>query len=295
MTSAGLSCPSATKSRGRPIGGTARNIREAILDGLVERYDRMTVRQVFYQLEVKGVVQKTEGGYRQVQAQVLAMRRQGLLDWDFITDGTRWQRKPDTWNSSTEYIQSIARSYRWNLWASQKSRIEIWLEKDALADIVTDTTTAWDVSLMVSRGQSSATFLQAAAKAAERHWQESGAVTRIYTLYDHDAGGERSARTIRRDLPELAGVPVVVTELAVTADQIMAWNLPTRPAKQSDPEAKKWGNRPAVELDAISPDQLKNLVETAILENVDPVQWKIEQTIEAEELDGLRRLAEPSA
>jgi hypothetical protein len=295
MTPAGISCPSTTKSRGRPLGIVAGRIREAILDDLVGRYDRMTVRQVFYQLEVKGVVQKTEGGYRQVQTQVLAMRRQGLLAWDFITDGTRWQRKPDTWNSSEEYIQAIARSYRRDLWASQNYRIEIWLEKDALADIVTDITTAWDVSLMVSRGQSSATFLQAAAKTAERYYQDAGTVTRIYTMYDHDAGGERSARTIRRDLPELAGVPVVVTELAVRAEQIMAWKLPTRPAKQSDPEAKKWGDRPAVELDAIPPDRLKNLVEDAILENVDPVQWEIERTIEAEELDGLRRLAEPAA
>jgi hypothetical protein len=88
---------------------------------------------------------------------------------------------------------------------------------------------------------------------------------------------------------------VTVTELAVTAEQIAAWNLPTRPAKQSDPEAKKWGDRPAVELDAIPPDQLKNLVETAILENVDPEQWEIEKTIEAEERAGLRLLAEPAA
>jgi hypothetical protein len=294
MTSAGISCPSATKSRGRPLGVIAGKIREAILDDLVERYDRMTVRQCFYQLEVKGVVTKTEGGYRQVQTQVLAMRRQGLLAWEFITDGTRWQRKPDTWNSSQEYIQAIARSYRRDLWRSQSNRIEIWLEKDALADIVVDTTNAWDVSLMVSRGQSSATFLQSAAKAAARHYYD-GADTHIYTMYDHDAGGERSSRTIRRDLPELAGVPVDVTELAVTAEQIAAWNLPTRPAKQSDPEAKKWGDRPAVELDAIPPDRLKKLVEDAILENVDHNEWEIERRIEAEELDGLRRLAEPAA
>jgi hypothetical protein len=148
---------------------------------------------------------------------------------------------------------------------------------------------------LVSRGQSSATFLHSAAKTAERYYRDAGIVTRIYTLYDHDAGGERSARTIRRDLPELAGVPVLVTELAVTADQIAAWNLPTRPAKHSDPEAKKWGDRPAVELDAIPPDRLRDLVEDAILENVDPTQWEIEKTIEAEELAGLRRLAEPAA
>src|SRR5580700_4568209 len=83
--------PSARK-RGRPLGRlgpTASAIREAVLDDLVDRYDRMTVRQAFYALEVAGVVEKTEGGYVQVQRQLLAMRRDDALGWDFIADGTR--------------------------------------------------------------------------------------------------------------------------------------------------------------------------------------------------------------
>lgn len=270
---------------------TARRIRETVLDDLVARYDRMTVRQVFYTLEVAGVVEKTEAGYRQVQTQVLAMRRQGVLDWDFITDGTRWQRKPETWMSTDEYVENVARAYRRDLWRTQGYRIEVWLEKDALADVVIDVTAAWDVSLMVSRGQSSATFLHAAAKAAERHYQAFGGATAVYTLYDYDAGGDRAARTIARDLPELAGeAPVTVERLAVTPEQIEALKLPTRPAKRSDPEAAKWGDRPAVELDAIPPDRLRAMVEEAIVEHIDPRQWEIEQTIEAEERRSLRAL-----
>ena len=43
---------------------------------------------------------------------------------------------------------------------------------------------------------------------------------------------------------------------AVTAEQIEEWNLPARPPKARDPEAKKWGDRPCVELDAIDPTRL---------------------------------------
>jgi hypothetical protein len=93
-------CPSAQKSRGRPLGVKAHAIRDAVTE-LQEQYTRMTVRQVFYALEVRRIVEKTEGGYRQVQAQVLRMRREGLLPWAFITDGTRWQRKPDSTTSRT--------------------------------------------------------------------------------------------------------------------------------------------------------------------------------------------------
>lgn len=290
---AGITCPSATKSRGRPLGSTGQKIREVILDDLAGLHDRMTVRQVFYALEVRGVVEKTENGYRQVQTQVLAMRRQGLLDWSFITDGTRWQRKPTTWSSSEDYIKSVARTYRRDLWRSQGLRIEVWLEKDALADIVVDVTDAWDVSLMVSRGQSSATFLQAAAKTAEQQYRADGTITQIYTMYDYDAGGERASRTIARQLPDLAGkAPVIVHRLAVTDSQIKDWDLPTRPPKKKDPEAAKWGDRPAVELDAISPDQLRDLVENAIVGHIYPHSWELEKAIEKEERAGLIALAE---
>src|SRR5204863_2454629 len=122
----GFSCPSATKPRGgRPpgrIGETARAIREAV-SGLAERFRRMTVRQCYYQLEMAGVVEKTDGGYRQVQRQLLAMRRDGSLAWSFIVDGTRWQRKPHSWDAAGDYIEVVSRSYRRNLWQKQAVRV----------------------------------------------------------------------------------------------------------------------------------------------------------------------------
>lgn len=68
--------------------------------------------------------------------------------------------------------------------------------------------------------------------------------------------------------------------------------MPTRPAKKKDPDAKKWGSRPAVELDAIPPDMLIALVERAILEHIDPHSWNVELAVEQEERDGLLSLAQ---
>lgn len=293
MSALAFSCATTRKVRGRrpgSIGPTATAIRAAVED-LTGHYDRMTVRQVFYRLEVAGVVEKTEGGYRQVQTQLLAMRRESLLDWEFITDGTRWQRKPSTWGSVQDYIESAARHYRRDLWRGQGVRIEVWLEKDALADVVVDVTDKWDVSLMVSRGQSSATFLHSAAKTAEHEYERDAARTFVYTLYDYDAGGERAARAIAHDLKQYApGVPIIVERLAVTPDQIAAWSLPTRPAKRSDPEAASFGDV-AVELDAIPPDKLVEIVENAIVAHIDARAWGSQQAIEHEERSIMLRLA----
>jgi hypothetical protein len=288
----GISRPYDEILRGRPKGSVNKAtvpLREFILK-LPDLYDRATVRQVFYLAEVEGLVAKTESGYRKVQRQVLAMRREDLLPWSFIADGTRWQRKPESFNSAADYLQSFVRGYRRDLWQKHGMRIEIWLEKDALADVIVDVTAEWDVSLMVSRGQSSATFLYNAAQVAAEAWCADGTETFIYTLYDHDAAGLIASETIARDLPEHEPtVPIHFERLAVTPQQIKDWNLPTRPAKDS---RRGWGNKPAVELDAIPPDRLTQLVEDAITRHVDKRQWEIEQKIEAEEKAGLLSLVE---
>lgn len=190
------------------------------------------------------------------------MRQESLLPWGFIVDGTRWQRKPGTYDSAEDYIDPVARSYRRNLWQSQNVRIEVWLEKDALAGIVVDVTAKWDVSLMVSRGQSSSTFRHSAAMSAEAAYEQQDHTTVIYALYDFDAGGDRAAKEVAAKLPEYApDASIVFERLAVTPAQINAWSLPTRPAKASDPQAAIWGGKPCVELDAIEPNRLMALVE----------------------------------
>src|SRR5207248_618039 len=109
------------KCGGRPRatpGETARAIRAAV-EELTNRLERMTVRQLYYQLETAGDVGKSEAaGYRPVQDQVLKVRREGLLDWGFVADGTRW-RKPDSYDNATDYIDQVARNYRRDLWQSQ--------------------------------------------------------------------------------------------------------------------------------------------------------------------------------
>ena len=158
----------------------------------------------------------------------------------------------------------MTRGYRRDLWRSQGVRIEVWLEKDALADVVVDVTAKWDVALMVSRGQSSTTFLHTAAKAAEAAYQADGTETFVFALYDFDAGGDRAARAVEEQLPDFApGVPIHFERLAVTPAQIMAWSLPTR---------------------------LMARVENAITRHVNQHKWQVEQAVEAEERQGLLAL-----
>ncbi len=290
MTS--ISCASASKSRrGRPVGDKALAIRDAVV-ALTGEYEVMTVRQIFYALTVRGVVPKDENaGYRPVQTQVLKMRREGLLPWTFISDTTRWQRKPPTYDSVEDALRETQQTYRRNLWRSQRIRPEVWLEKDALAGVVMEATTRWDVPLMVSRGTPSAPSLFGAAQEAANAWTCAGVTTIVFALYDFDAAGRRAARTVEYGLREHAppDVPIEVELLALTPEQIADWNIPMRPAKKSDPEAHKWTSD-AAELDAIPPDRLIGLVENAIVNLIDSDAWEKEQAVEESERLILERI-----
>ena len=59
----------------------------------------------------------------------------GTLPYGWLTDNTRWQRKPDTFSSVEQALQDTAQFYRKALWADADAYVEIWLEKDALAGV----------------------------------------------------------------------------------------------------------------------------------------------------------------
>ena len=118
-----------------------------------------TVRGLYYQAEVHGVpgIDKTENSYDKIQQQVLKLRREGRLDYNDIADATRWMRKPNTYDSVEDALIETARTYRKSLWRDNDARVEIWAEKDAVAGVIYEVTSKYDVPLMVARGFSSET------------------------------------------------------------------------------------------------------------------------------------------
>ena len=64
----------------------------------------MTVRQVFYQATVHGLVPKEETGYDTVQRILAKMRRDGKLPWNWIVDNTRGRNHPLTFKNVADSI-----------------------------------------------------------------------------------------------------------------------------------------------------------------------------------------------
>ena len=163
MTSELVYVPSPIK-RVRSTKAEVEARREALLE-IIDDGRPMTVRQVFYQATVHGLVEKAESGYGKVQTDLTLMRRSGELPYDWLADNTRWQRKPITFNSVEEALRDTARFYRKSLWNDANAYVEVWLEKDALSGVVYPVTSMYDVPLMVARGYASLSFLYSAAEA----------------------------------------------------------------------------------------------------------------------------------
>lgn len=254
--------------------------RREALYAIVEAMKPMTVRQVFYQATVRGIVDKSEAGYAVVQTNLAIMRRDGSLPYSWLADNTRWQRKPITFRSVEEALKDTARLYRKDLWHDADAYVEVWLEKDALAGVVMEVTELYDVPLMVSRGYASLSFLHSAAE----YLDSLDVPAFIYHLGDFDPSGVNAGEKIEQTLRELApSAEIHFERLAVTPEQIGEWSLPTRPTKQSDSRSKGFGDI-SVELDAIEPDTLRyDIVEEAINRHLPEDQFEILKAAERSE------------
>ena len=254
-------------------------IRRAIHD-LVEEDQPMTVRQVFYRLVSSGVIEKREGEYKATVCRLLAdMRLRGHIPFHWIADNTRWQRKPTTDSCLESALKRTLEAYRRSIWDTQDVYVEIWCEKDALAGVLYDVTEEWDVPLMVTRGYSSLSYLYGAAVAISRLDKPAF----LYYFGDHDPSGIDIPRNVNERLCEFAPDAEIHFEtVAVNERQIAEWDLPTRPTKRSDSRAKRFEGE-SVELDAIPPRQLRELVRECIVQHVDHFELGVMEAAEESE------------
>jgi hypothetical protein len=260
--------------------------RRQHLYDIVSAGQPMTVRQVFYQATVRGIVEKAESGYAKVQTDLTLMRRAGELPYGWLADNTRWQRKPRSFDSVQEALENTARLYRKNLWADGDSYVEIWLEKDALAGVILPITAMYDVPLMVARGYASLSFLHSAAE----YIGSLDVPTYVYHLGDFDPSGVNAGEKIETSLREMApSAEIYFERIAVTEEQITAWNLPTRPTKATDTRARNFGSI-SVELDAIEPNTLRTVVLDAIEEHLPEHQYEVLKAAEQSEREVIARL-----
>jgi hypothetical protein len=233
-------------------------------------------------------VSKTEAAYKRIVVRLLTrMRLTGEIPYGWITDNTRWMRKPRTYSSIPDMLERTAEFYRRALWDSAPVYVEIWLEKEALSGVLYDVTEVYDVPLMVTRGYPSLTYLYEASVIL------NGMAKPVYLYYfgDYDPSGVDISRHIEERLRSFApNAEIHFIRVAVNQDQIAEMNLPTRPTKPTDSRSKKFADE-SVEVDAIDPHILRAMVQEVIRRHVDPDELSRLESIEAAERATLAQMA----
>lgn len=257
-------------------------------------YD-LSVRQLYYQLVAADRIPNNLQSYKQVVNVVDKARMSGRMDWHMIVDRTRHLNGNQHWNTPDEIVDAAARGFRIDKWEGQPRRVEVWVEKEALAGVIGRVAGQEDVDNFACRGYSSSSAMWRAAQRFLGYWHEGQAVT-ILHLGDHDPSGIDMTRDIRdrlelflsvdwvRDnqwrfpseplytkyaevVEDLAtrvqGTPLEIHRIALNMDQVQAYQPPPNFAKQSDSRYQAYRDEygpDCWELDALEPSVLADLI-----------------------------------
>jgi hypothetical protein len=276
-----------------------------ITDYQAQGYD-LTLRQLYYQFVSRGYLANTEQNYKRLGSIMDNARMAGLVDWSAIVDRTRTVKGNQHWSSPEQIIQAVGSSYRTDRWEGQHTRVEVWVEKEALAGIVGQVARELDVNYFACRGYVSSSAMYRAAQRIFWH-MDDGANVVVVHLGDHDPSGIDMTRdngdrlrlmvtenwrqdTGRStfDMPEFT-----IRRVALNMDQVRTYDPPPNPAKMTDSRAAdyvSWYGGSSWELDALDPTVLADLIRSEVLSHRDEELYARRAAADEEVRADLQRL-----
>ena len=269
---------------------------------IVREYSAMgynlTLRQLYYQFVSKDLIANKQTEYKRLGSIINDARLAGMLDWNAIEDRTRNVKSVSHWDSPDQIVDACVRSYNIDKWEGQEYYVEVWVEKDALVDVVGRAAEKLDVPYFSCRGYVSQSEMWAASQRILRRTGDEKDCFIIH-LGDHDPSGIDMTRDIqdRLELFTLEDTErlVQVKRVALTMDQIEELGPPPNPAKLTDSRCrgyiKKYG-RESWELDALPPEYINELIEAHVGKYIDTVLWDERVEKQEKEREQLRQAAE---
>lgn len=275
----------------------------AILDEYREHLP-MTARQIFYRLVGAYGYDKTERAYSNLCEKLVRARRAGLVSFDAIRDDGTVEHSSD-WGyadpaSFWERLKRSGLGYAREPRQGQDYRIELWCEAAGMAPQLHSAVEEFGVSVYSTGGFSSVTVTHEIAKRASGYDEP----TIFLHVGDFDPSGESIFEAISQDALHFYGGmngggklgdfmdDFKAIRVALTADQVSEYELPTAPPKRSDSRSRNWHDE-TCQLEAMPPDTLAALVREAVEEWTDmDLLDRVDRESEDERTEIMRRLNE---
>ena len=249
----------------------------------------LTLRQLYYQFVSRGWLANSDKNYKRLGSIVNDARLAGLIDWDRIEDRTRELEESPKWNDPAHLIDAAAKQFRVDVWADQPTRIEVWIEKDALVGVIDGVCRENGIAYFSCRGYASQSEMWRAGRRLGAYLDHGQAV-KILHMGDHDPSGLDMSRDIEERLFRFMAVDnyqdkmtgsggrvqdsidyvremFTLDRIALNMDQVEEFNPPPNPAKLSDSRGlayvQEYGDE-SWELDALDPATLAGLIQDGI-------------------------------
>lgn len=226
---------------------------------------RLSLRQLYYQLVARAIIENSLQSYKRIGDIVSNARLAGQIDWAMIEDRGRETIAPPMWTDPAEIISAAAAQFAIDRWADQPNHVEVMVEKAALEGVLIPVCRTLGIRFTANRGYSSQSAMYETGKRIEAMMERKD----VYVLYlgDHDPSGIDMTRDVRERLEMFSRHSFDVQRLALNMDQVEMWNPPENPAKTTDSRYEAYileFGKSSWELDAVNPATLGGLVVEAV-------------------------------
>lgn len=272
----------------------AIDIANRIIEEFEEDGFTPTLRQLYYQFVAQGITsENTERAYKNLGGLITKARNNGLLSWNGIEDRGRslnglYRHEED----DHQVVNGLEGCLSLDYWQRQDAYVEIWVEKEALSNVVSRACVPLHTPYMATKGYLSASEAWRAGQRFLRKRQEGKQCVMIH-LGDHDPEGIDMTRDNTDRLVKYSEGHVDVQRIALNMDQIQQYSPPPNYAKASSSRfegyVSEFGEE-CWELDALKPDIIVDLIESAIEPFIDRDVWNNTESEETEKRQHLKLL-----
>lgn len=242
----------------------------------------LTLRQLYYQFVARALIPNTQQSYKRLGGIISDGRLAGLIDWDSIEDRTRNLERNLRLQDPAHAVEVIRDQYNIDMWSNQETRVEVWIEKEALTGVIARTCGDLDVPYFACRGYVSQSEQYQAGIRFRKSMLNQDQHIIVLHFGDHDPSGIDMTRDNADRLNMFAGFDSTpeVRRLALTMPQVDQYNPPPNPAKMTDSRfdeyERLYGNE-SWELDALEPAVINQLISDEVDEIRDPDLWDVKE------------------
>ena len=237
----------------------------------------LTLRQLYYQFVSKDLIPNSERSYKNLGSVITKARMAGLISWTAIEDRNRGHNTFYSQEDLMQPIRDLPGMIEYDRWARQDTYVEVWVEKEALGNVVGRACGKLWTPHMACKGYLSASEAWRAGRRFQEKLDEGKNCVVIH-LGDHDPSGIDMTRDNQDRLDTFSEYVggVDVRRIALNMDQVDEYAPPPNPAKVTDSRAsgyiQRFG-RTSWELDALEPSVIEELITDEIEGLIDYDAW----------------------